>query len=68
MTKLRTLLVTALLTLPVLTLSSAQAATNGGGSGTRLETQSTTGCCVVYFMGRWICVPVLKRERFRGER
>ena len=57
MAKLRTLLVTALLTLPVLTFSSAQSATNGGAPGTRLETQSATGCCYIYFMGRWVCVP-----------
>jgi hypothetical protein len=56
MTKLRVLLATALLTLPALTLSAAQAGGGDAGPGTRLETTSLTGCCWVCINGWWYCV------------
>jgi hypothetical protein len=55
MPKLRTLLATALLTLPVLTLSASQIAVEAPGSGTRLESTSLTGCCWVFYLGMWRC-------------
>jgi len=56
MTKLKTLLVAALLTVPVLTLSAAVPAEHYG-SGPRLETTAATGCCWVLYFGRWFCIP-----------
>jgi hypothetical protein len=57
MARLRTLLATALLTLPVTTLSATQLTANAG-TGPRLETStSLTGCCMVLAGGRWWCIP-----------
>lgn len=55
MTKLRTLLATALLTLPVLALSAAQP--DSVALGKRFEPVSLTGCCLVYLNHHWVCLP-----------
>jgi hypothetical protein len=58
MTKLRTLLATALLMLPVMALSVAHAATGGNAPGTRVEpSTSLTGCCMIMIGGKWYCLP-----------
>jgi hypothetical protein len=57
MTKLRTLLAAALLTLPVLALSASEVTADNVASGTRLEGTSLTGCCMIYLNGKWMCIP-----------
>jgi hypothetical protein len=58
MAKLRTLLTTALLALPIMSLSAAQAGVDGNLPGTRVETSSSlTGCCLVFVNGKWYCYP-----------
>lgn len=54
--KFKTLLATALLTLPVLMLTATQAA-DSAERGTRVEPTSLTVCCYVYFNGKWMCIP-----------
>jgi hypothetical protein len=56
MQKFRTLLATALLTLPVVTLASTQ--TEGANPGVRVEAStSLTSCCMYLVAGRWFCFP-----------
>jgi hypothetical protein len=58
MAQLRTLLATALLALPVMSLSAAQVTVNGEGTGTRVDAStSLTGCCMVLWGGTWYCIP-----------
>ncbi len=59
MTKLRTLLAAALITIPVLTLDAAQLPATQPGSQAQLapSSQSVDSCCWVFFLGRWWCFP-----------
>jgi hypothetical protein len=56
MVKLKALVATALLTLPMLTLSASQVAPPSPNI-VRLEPASLTNCCWVYYMHRWVCFP-----------
>jgi hypothetical protein len=56
MKKLRNLLAAALLTIPVATLNASPLSVVADGTEMR-STLPVAGCCVVYYMGRWVCMP-----------
>ena len=56
MTKLRSLIVAALLTLTVSSLDAGAVGTAEGAAGLN-PTHQVTGVCYIFFMGRWWEVP-----------
>lgn len=54
---LKALLAAALITAPVLTLDAAQVPAKPGTVESEMTGNAAQGCCYVYIMGRWWCVP-----------
>jgi hypothetical protein len=55
MKKLRNVLAAALLTIPLASLSASTVA--DASTGPEMRPTRTQTCCMVYFMGRYYCVP-----------